>query len=170
MEDEHRDVWEGRLASIEAGHLQLLHDVSELTKDLGSLLQASSTAADAVKTLAANQAATARTNWNGVIAGLVAFIMVIGLVVYEPLHELRTSLGHHLGDGHPNSVVSRISLDAERNRIRHENISATFDAKQRQLEKILVTNKGTEERLLAIEREVYSDAQYRAGRPTGKKK
>lgn len=165
--------WESRLAAIETNHLQLQKDVSALASDVSALTQAVKSIGEAVKRIADNQTAGMRTNWGAVWAGLGTIAVVAALMVIEPLYSVETRLEHHVEDGHPHAVrreVGRVEEIVAANYKAHER---RLDRKQDSIlrhEEVLVKLQnaiaGIVERTLDLEREVYTDACYRAGRPS----
>jgi lysyl-tRNA synthetase class I len=55
-----------------------------------------------------------QTNWGMIASWVGVLILLLGLVVYQPLQELRTGIGSHVEDGHPHSVIERIENNETR--------------------------------------------------------
>ena len=156
-----------------------------------------------------------QTNWGQIASWAGVFVVLLGLVVYQPLQELRSGWSAHEHDGHPESVITRIqnneqrfadimdnlqkqitlleNVDRERmssltRRVEegekwilgHQESSprehAIYATKIEHLEqevlllrqehsKLLEQSVSDKERILDLEREAYSGAAYRAGRP-----
>ena len=145
-----------RVAAMENNHIAIQKDITALTRDVASLTTNVKTITDSLKSIATASQVNARTNW-GVIASWAGVVVVlVGLVVYEPLRNLAHGHSEHVRDGHPVSVIDKI--DAITGRVviieNWKDTNADSDAR-------------TEERLLNIEREVFSGTSYRSGRPHG---
>lgn len=159
--------WEGRFSAIESNHLQLQRDISALTKDVATAIQATDNLVQSVRVVADNQTINTRTNWGVVLTGLVVFVMIMGLVVYEPMGMLTTDVSGHLKDGHPTSVIDKVDASTLRIESRLDRKSMLLNELMSKVDSLAITQTGTLERLLGIERELYPGATYRSGRPTG---
>ncbi len=118
-----------------------------------------------VEELTRNQLLGKQTNWGMIASWAAVLVLLLGLVVYQPLQELRTGINAHKQDGHPTSVLQRVdeSLKAhyaemEEYEVWQTRIDAWILEKEGKI-------KGMEERVLDLEREAYPGAAYRAGRP-----
>ena len=118
-----------------------------------------------IEELTRNQLLGKQTNWGMIASWAAVLVLLLGLVVYQPLQELRTGINMHKQDGHPTSVLQRVEE-------RHKAHSAEMDEYEVWQEKIDAwvlekegKIKGMEERVLDLEREAYPGAAYRAGRP-----
>ncbi len=156
-----------------------------------------------------------QTNWGMIASWAGVLILLLGLVVYQPLQEIRSGINEHTEDGHPESVINRIhnnekrfadilsgfqreltlleNSDKERhskseqriyeaeqwiNDHREESPSqhaihdTRLDNLQKEIDMLRAEHKNhssdnvsLQERILDIEREIYSGASYRSGRP-----
>lgn len=156
---------EGRLSSIETHHIELQRDVASLAKDVSALTQATHSMASTVQALGKSQTEGLRTNWSVVFAGISVAVLVAGLVVYQPLNSLTTYYREHVIDGHPNNVLVKLSefevrIDAEMTRRLGQ-----LTAIEARLDEMAIRQERVSERVLGMERDVYSGASYWAGRP-----
>ncbi len=118
-----------------------------------------------IEELTRNQFLGRQTNWGMIASWAAVLVLLLGLVVYQPLQELRQGINHHKQDGHPASVISRV---LELHKATDAEVHELEDWKKQMDVWVLEkqgTIKGMEERILDLEREMYSGATYRAGRP-----
>ena len=199
----------GRLEqSIESTNSALRDFANRTTNDVDRLTKS-------IEELTRNQLLGKQTNWGMIASWVGVMILLLGLVVYQPLQELRVGINNHKSDGHPSSVIARVENNENRfndiatriqrevelleaaDKARHqENTSRIKGVEDWVLEHQSVSPKehavlseriannkerldretpmirehdiqinSLEERILDIEREIYTDAAYRSGRP-----
>ena len=159
------ELWEKRISAIETNHLDLQKDVSSLAKDLGALTASVKSLTGAISTIAQNQTSSLKTNWSVIFAGLGLVVLVAGLVIYEPLNSLQEYHRSHIKDGHPKSVLDKIQADEAKLESRLDRKQIQLIDIEKRLDQISQTQESTKERMLGIERDIYTHASYRAGRP-----
>lgn len=156
-----------------------------------------------------------QTNWGMIASWVGVLVLLLGLVVYQPLQEIRTNIVSHTEDGHPASVITKIEHNVDKfsgiaERLQHEielleatdqrreektskrindlekwsqEVLAKYPADHaifktklemivNEIEKLRTNSAASaksdvsfKERILDIEREIYTGAHYRAGRP-----
>jgi len=176
-------------------------DISRLTKSIEEITK--------------NQFLGKQTNWGMIASWAAVLVLLLGLVVYQPLQEIRTGIHDHKQDGHPTSVISRIEnneqrfvdiisrlqrevtlleqADKERRTQLHTRLKETedwilehnsvspkehailrtrLDALKERMDNISTSMNDHDkfisaerERMLNVEREIYTGATYRSGRP-----
>lgn len=67
-----------------------------------------------IEELTRNQFLGKQTNWGMIASWAAVLILLLGLVVYQPLQEIRTGITDHKEDGHPTSVLTRIANNERR--------------------------------------------------------
>ena len=161
--------------------------------------------------LSKNQFLGKQTNWGMIASWVSVLVLLLGLVVYQPLQEVRNAIISHRADGHPTSVIKQIdavrtNLTDTAARLQREILLLEQADKDRtaaaavrlhdlegavaglrevtpefrtRIEKLQdevkhltseadgnsATITSLKERVLDIEREIYSGAAYRSGRP-----
>lgn len=55
-----------------------------------------------------------QTNWGVLLSGVTVIILVLGLIVYQPLQEVRHLIAEHTKDGHPSTVVEKVNTVDEK--------------------------------------------------------
>lgn len=185
---------------------------------------------DKIDKLTSTQSSFQRTNWSNIATWAGVLVVVMGLVVYQPMQEMRAHVRDHTTDGHPVHVIEQIKtveetwkaqqrvnerrfteVDGELDelddmlqremRLLDDNIESKLNSlddvlqrEMRQLDEIrdaetkrvadrqsrfqewkdrvdrwMLTQEAeqaaSEERLLGLERDRYTGASYRSGRP-----
>lgn len=109
----------GRLEqSIESTNVALRDFAGRTSDDISRLSKN-------IEELTKNQFLGKQTNWGMIASWAAVLVLLLGLVVYQPLQEIRGSIGDHKQDGHPHSVINRIENNEERfvditTRLQHE--------------------------------------------------
>lgn len=168
----YRITWDSRLSAIETNHLQLQKDVSALASDVSALTAAVSSISESVKTIALNQSTHLKTNWGVIFSGLGVLVLVLGLVVYEPLMSLEQSIENHMVDGHPTAVKTELARVEQIVKANEAALESRLDRKQEQLliieqrlDQLDKEHQGMSTTIFNIEREIFPNTKYRAGRP-----
>ena len=115
--------------------------------------------------LYSRQEESTKTNWGTLAAWAGVILIIAGLVIYQPLTEMRMGFFDHARDGHPTTVKERVDLVNGMHEFRLEKLEYWKTQSELWMEKHGEKNAKFEERILDIEREIYSGAAYRAGRP-----
>jgi len=154
-----------RFSMIEAHHIALQKEVTNLTKDVAALTVVTRQQAEGIQVVESVQRAAAKPDWAVLISALTLVFLIGGLVLWEPLRDIRTTVIAHLKDGHPQRVTDIIQdwkdLDGAETR-RFDNNFEKADSRLTELE---VGTESIIERLLNVERELFAGAAYRSGRP-----
>jgi len=106
-----------------------------------------------------------QTNWGMIASWAAVLVILLGLVVYQPLQELRVGISTHQEDGHPESVLSKLEIINSTNVKQHAVIAQWHDKTDVWIQKQHAAIASMQERILDIEREVYAGTTYRSGRP-----
>lgn len=156
---------DARFTALETQLLSLAKDVTSLATDLSGIMQAVKSQSISIGQLADNQQRSMRTDWPVVVSSVGVVVLIAGLVLYEPLRSMREVVFGHLGDGHPDSVIQRIDvldkLVSEESQVRAA-LALRFEDR---LDHIDLEDTGLAERVLNVEREIFTGSQYRSGRP-----
>ena len=103
-----------RLTRIEGVIGSLTSDVASLAASVKSLTDNTNLAikklSEEINTVANRQVENTKVNWGWFISGLTALVMILGLVVYQPLQEMRDVTLEHIRDGHPSSLEREMRL------------------------------------------------------------
>ncbi len=151
--DDKNDI-NDRLGSLEKNYHTISQDVAALTAAVQGL-------ADNVRRLTEG----AKTNWTNIASWVGVMLIMLGLVFYEPMRSIDNMVHHHIKDGHPISVTEKFEAVDEGFQRNLSKNSQQLSVIEQRLDKLDTDAAKSEERLLDIEREVYSGASYRAGRP-----
>ena len=195
----------GRLeSSLESTNVALRDFASRTEHNIDRLTRS-------IEDLSKNQFMGKQTNWGMIASWAGVMVLLLGLVVYQPLQELRAGISTHKHDGHPHSVINKIEKTEESfnevtsaiqreiqileaaDKARTESLTvwkskidelvlerqgtiAEFNTKiealerdhshmDREVDELSKQSTSYGERLLDVEREIYSGAAYRSGRP-----
>lgn len=154
-----------RLNAIEQHHLSLAKDVSNLTADVAQLSSSANSMVTTVENIARAQSTASTTNWATLAAWSAVFIILMGLIVWEPMRSMREAFNTHISDGHPRSVLDRMGDERTQTHRSLEKRRTQLGEMETRMDEVAELVGRHEERLLDVEREAYAGAQYRSGRP-----
>lgn len=98
----------GRLEeSIQSTNLALRDFAGRTSGDISRLTES-------IQEINKNQLLGKQTNWGMIASWVGVLVLLLGLVVYQPLQEIRSGIFNHKADGHPHSVLNRIANNEER--------------------------------------------------------
>lgn len=164
--------WESRLSAIETNHLQLQKDVGALARDVSALTQAVKGISSSVEKIAATQSIRLRTPWAEILTGLGIIATIGWFLLLQPLQGLREHFDQHDSDGHPERVIEQIERVEQIVEANERALEARLDRKQEQLlrieerlDEMSTDHEGMNNSIFNLERQVWPDTKYRAGRP-----
>lgn len=169
-----------RLDRLEGVVEGLAQNQARMEATIGAMAENVSTMSSHLDVFATQTVQSAKTNWGVLMSGgslLLAIILALGVgFVGKPLGNVQTlvkeehdSFLEHVKDGHPKTVVALIkSMSAN-----HEKALDVLDHDMREIQarmrahevEVAAIDATQESRLLGLERLIFPDAKYRAGKP-----